>query len=100
MTKKVARARLAELGYDIDEIIESINEQEEYEGTKQFCIGTVFGVFPSGKYWCALGGNASEEEKDKDMAWREEMDELLSVFGVWIEQGENDPCDVYFCKSV
>ena len=76
-----------------------INTHEEYtEGV--YYLGTVFNLFPSGKYYMPWCTNFSLEEASEDEKYREALEKIAQSFDGYIENGEGDPCDVYFCKLI
>lgn len=59
-------------------------------------LGTVMGLFPSGKYYTTWAdSNVTEYEARVDNAYREGLESVLEDRGFWLENGENDPCDVF-----
>lgn len=64
-------------------------------------LGTVFDMYPSGKYhtvWAQT--NITLLEYIKDGAYSEALDTAAALYGGWIESGEGDPCDLFFCRIV
>jgi len=90
------------------ELVKQVDATEPTEGwgwdggpAKVVFLGTVFNLMPSGKYhtpWAS--SNVTEEEVVKDMDWWDEMDRLASKHGLFITQGEGDPCDIFVGKFV
>ncbi len=61
-------------------------------------LGTVMTLYPSGKYWTWWAcSNVTEEEATMDEAYDDVLNEWAEDNGGWIERGEGDLCDVYFC---
>jgi hypothetical protein len=61
--------------------------------------GTVFNLTPSGKYYTPwASSNVTEEEAEEDEAWSEELAEALEAAGLYAENGEGDPCDIFICR--
>jgi hypothetical protein len=59
-------------------------------------IGTVFSLSPSGKFWTWWAcSNVDEEEMEADRDYWEAFEELAYESGVFIFNGEGDPCDVF-----
>lgn len=62
-------------------------------------MGTVFQIMPSGKYWTIWAdGNMTVREQIMDTAFTCAMEKVSSEAGCWIENSENDPCDLMICK--
>lgn len=85
---------------------ESIESQYNWEGLRTEAesndgyafMGTVMGQFPSGKFWTAWAdSNVSEYEQRVDAAYREALENVAESYGLWIENGEGDPCDLFAC---
>lgn len=61
-------------------------------------LGTVMSLAPSGRYWtCWACNNVTQEEADRDEEYFEILDNCADEAGGWIENGEGDPCDLFFC---
>ena len=59
-------------------------------------IGTVLGLSPSGKFWTWwASSNVDENEMEADRDYWEVFEELAYESGVYIFNGEGDPCDVF-----
>lgn len=64
-------------------------------------LGTVFSLYPSGKYYQPFAcGNVSETEAEWDSNWFETLEKHLNKYDAWIESGEGDPCDLHICFRV
>lgn len=63
-------------------------------------LGSVFAVMPSGKFWCAFTSNQTRGDMVKDEIFRGVMEETAQKHGLWIENGEGDPCDLFACCSL
>jgi hypothetical protein len=65
-------------------------------------LGTVMGLYPSGKYYtCWANNNVVQEEIDRDAEWQEKAEgELLSI-GCYLMPG-GDPCDIFAaeCRDI
>lgn len=78
---------------------DSYDESESPYGTT--FLGTVFGLTPSGKYYLPYAcSNVSENEAKLDELWFEALDNIAKSFDGWIESGEGDPCDLFFCINI
>jgi hypothetical protein len=107
-------------GWDWESII---NQACANEGSSY--LGTVFALAPSGKYYnpiansnvslcpvcggrgqtrktivCARCGGLGSHEAYQDQEFYRALDDIASDNGGWIESGEGDPCDLFFCMSV
>ena len=59
-------------------------------------LGTVFEIMPSGKYWTVwASGNVDRIEQIQDSAYMEALESVADNYGLWIESGDGDPCDLY-----
>lgn len=64
-------------------------------------LGTVFSIMPSGKYWTFWAcSNVTEEEALADEAYQDLLEACADEAGGWIQAGEGDPCDLYFCIPI
>lgn len=64
-------------------------------------LGSVFALYPSGKYYTPFAsGNVSESETYQDELFADALETIAESFGGWIESGEGDPCDIFFCLHV
>lgn len=62
-------------------------------------MGTVFQIMPSGKFWTIwAASNVTAREQIMDTAFNCAMEQVSSEAGCWIENSENDPCDLMICK--
>ncbi len=60
-------------------------------------LGTVMALYPSGKYYVAWAcNNVTAGEVEKDGAYRDAMEAEAEKHGGWIENGDGDPCDLFF----
>jgi len=91
-----------------------IYEDEEGDKIMSLYLGTVFNLFPSGKYYtpwacsnvelcprckgegCNFCGNLGSREAFEDEIFREELEKQAEKYGGWITSGEGDPCDIFF----
>lgn len=63
-------------------------------------LGSVLSLAPSGKYYTPWCTNQSRLDCLQDEAYFSELDSAAEAAGGWIENGEGDACDLYFCISV
>ena len=77
--------------------LENVEEgfgSEEPEGLD--FLGTVFALFPSGKYYMPFAcSNVTLREAHRDEEFGRALDDVAEKYGMWIESGEGDPCDVF-----
>lgn len=78
--------------------LENCTEEEDENGniTKQIYLGTVFSCLPSGKYCTSWA--CSNEEIEQDEMWYEQAKEELEQISCFLENGENDPCDLFIVQ--
>lgn len=61
-------------------------------------IGSVFALLPSNKYWLSWAmGNVTEAGYIIDSIFMDRLDRYAENHDGWIESGEGDPTDLYFC---
>lgn len=95
-------------GFDWGEILSDAldNPTEDQWGDSENPCGTcylgdVFSLTPSGKYYQPYAcSNVSENEAKLDELWFEALDNIAKMFDGWIESGEGDPCDLFFCINI
>ncbi len=58
-------------------------------------LGTVFDLAPSGKFYMPWTSNQTEEDCDEDEKFYAALDEVAEKHGMYIENGEGDPCDLF-----
>lgn len=59
-------------------------------------LGTVFSLYPSGKYYTPYAcSNVTPEEAEADAEWLEQQEQEAVKYGLTIESGEGDPCDLF-----
>lgn len=85
------------LAAEAQEAVEDIYGDSRY---KLVYIGSVMSLSPSGKYYMPWCSNFTEEEAEKDSLFFEALEAVASDNGGWIENGEDDPTDVFFCISL
>jgi hypothetical protein len=63
-------------------------------------LGTVFALYPSGKYYMPWAcSNVTEREAAEDEAFREQLEAEAEKRGLYIANGEGDPCDVFAVEA-
>lgn len=63
-------------------------------------IGTVFSIMPSGKYYTPWAcSNVTELEALHDEGFTSALEEVAGEYGLYLESGEGDPCDLFFGKT-
>ena len=73
-----------------------LDEEEQVIG--QCFLGTVFALFPSGKYYMPWCSNQTRQDEIKDSCYSEALEEVAARYGLFIQGGEGDPCDIFACK--
>ena len=64
-------------------------------------IGTVFGVYPSGKFYTPwANSNVDLLEAAQDMSFIEGLEDILEKNDMWLFSGEGDPCDLFIGKGL
>lgn len=64
-------------------------------------LGSVFAIMPSGKYYTAYARlNVTKRETRLDEIYFEALEHIASEYGLWIESGEGDPCDLFACCQI
>jgi len=71
--------------------VEAFGSDEPYYST---FLGTVMALDPCGRYHNILSENGYT---DRCGAFWEALEKAAGRCGGWIENGEGDPCDVFFC---
>lgn len=69
---------------------------EEYDGDGKFVeyLGSVMALDPCGRYHHCLSPNGVTDRCER---YWEALERAADRLGGWIENGEGDPCDVFFC---
>ena len=83
---------------DIRSRLDEMDWQESESGGEErsVFIGTVFQLYPSGKYYTSFANsNVTENEAAEDEEWREEVEQELSEYGLFLFSGDGDPCDLF-----
>lgn len=91
------------LNIDFDQVSRALKnadwETDEYGKVRRVFIGTVFSLFPSGKYYTPFAcSNVTEEEAALDEDWRELVNIECHKRGWVFENGEGDPCDCFIAE--
>lgn len=78
------------------------NVQTTYEKRREGLefLGTVFAIYPSGKFYMPWSSNITEVEALEDEEFREALEAVASEYGMWITNGEGNPCDIFAGISV
>lgn len=64
-------------------------------------LGSILTLYPSGKYYTPWARtNVSLSEATLDTCYRDALDKLAQEFDGWIEEGDDDPLDIFFCKRM
>jgi hypothetical protein len=58
-------------------------------------LGTVFALAPSGKYYMPWTSNQTEKDVTEDEKFYKALDDVAEAHGMFIENGEGDPCDLF-----
>ncbi len=61
-------------------------------------LGSVMSIYPSGKFYMPWTTNQTAKDVERDSAFGEALDAVASANGGWVESGEGDPTDLYFCR--
>lgn len=84
---------------DFEKLKQEIEKQEEFvdeDGNKrkEYFLGSVFYLTPSGKYYTFWAcSNVSDEEIEKDQEWWDKLESEAEKHNIYITCGA-DPCDV------
>lgn len=70
---------------------------EDYPNDKIYStfVGTVFAIMPSGKYYMPWTTNQTKHDVEKDSAFEEVLTEVAENHGMFVFNGEGDPCDLF-----
>jgi hypothetical protein len=63
-------------------------------------VGSVFSIFPSGKFYMPWTTNQTIKDVWKDEAFSEALSNILESHNMWFQGGEGDPTDIFICRSV
>ncbi|MDD5059461.1 MAG: hypothetical protein WC516_09970 [Patescibacteria group bacterium] len=85
-------------------IAEKINQEEivrdeNGEGyVRRNYLGSVFSIFPSGKFYMPWTSNQTHRDVFKDEIFREVLESALEYEDMSLENGDGDPCDLFAVK--
>jgi hypothetical protein len=105
-------------GIDWESVVAELSSQEWEDvelgiQERQVFLGTVFALYPSGKYYtpwacsnldpcedcggkgCDECGGIGSREAHEDETFRETLEAEAEERGLWIAGGEGDPCDIF-----
>jgi hypothetical protein len=60
-------------------------------------LGKHWDLFPSGRFYAPWSATYAWERR-KDSSYAEALESVATKHEGWIESGEGDPTDVYFCR--
>lgn len=83
--------------------LEHDEPQEDEDGQKfrSLFLGTVMSLTPSGKYYLPFAcSNVTENEAKLDELWRERLEAEAEKRGLFVFNGEGDPCDIFVGKMM
>ena len=80
----------------VEESKENCFIDEENNIIASVYLGSVFSIYPSGKYWTFFTTNATLKERLKDSRFDEALNSVADFYNGFIVRGEGDPTDVYF----
>ena len=65
-------------------------------------VGSVLNLYPSGKFYTPWACSNIENVREAllDECYREALESKLDSLGLWMQSGEGDFLDVFFCKSL
>lgn len=97
--------------YNWDVIVKELNDpdsdmivDDDFNDCKYAAlyIGSVLSIFPSGKFYTPFANSNIENVREAliDECYREALESKLDSLGLWMESGEGDPLDTFFCKSL
>lgn len=90
--------------YDVADLKRRLEKEDWHKvdawtEARRVFLGTVFNVYPSGKYYTPFAtGSATEEDAAKDEAFSEAAQAALEPIEAFIEHGD-DPCDVFVVQQ-
>ena len=79
--------------------MEEMEESETIDGDKiqSAYLGTFMALDPCGHYHHAISPNGLT---NRCVNFWDNLDSIASELGGWIESGEGDPTDIYFCMPI
>lgn len=90
--------------YDVKDLRRRLDKEvwrkaDPWNEERRVFLGTVFSVYPSGKYYQPFAlGSATEKDAEKDEAFSEAAAKALEPIGAFLEHGD-DPCDVFVVEQ-
>jgi hypothetical protein len=60
-------------------------------------LGTFMQLDPCGRYHHPLSPNGITKRCSR---YWENMEKAAQSLGMWLQEGEGDPCDIYLCKPI
>jgi hypothetical protein len=63
-----------------------------------YYLGSVMSLTPSGKFYTFWTTNQTSDDVDRDTRWYAALEAVANKYEGWIESGEGDPTDLYFCR--
>jgi hypothetical protein len=61
-------------------------------------LGSVMALTPSGKFYTFWTTNQTSRDVDRDTRWYAALEQVATKYEGWIESGEGDPTDLFFCR--
>ena len=100
-----------ETEYHWDNILSELNNpdnncivDDEFNDCKyaSLYIGSSLSIYPSGKFYMPWACSNIENVREAllDECYREALENKLESLDLWMESGEGDPLDTFFCKSL
>ena len=77
-----------------------VTENEEGSDYLSDYLGSVFSIFPSGKFYAPWTTNQTIRDVWHDRAFAEALESVLDEYGMWFESGEGDPTDLFICTHL
>jgi hypothetical protein len=71
---------------------------DESGHTGQVYLGSVMSLAPSGKFYTFWTTNQTNDDIDRDSRWYTALEAVATKYEGWIESGEGDPTDLFFCR--
>ncbi len=63
-------------------------------------LGSVFSLLPSGKYYMPWTSNQTRADVTKDEVFMGTLEEVAQTHGLYVRNGDGDPCDLYAGSTV
>lgn len=87
-----------------ESLISELNESEPFESDsgmhQEIYIGSVFSIFPSGKYYTFWTSNQTTKDELKDSIFSEMLENKLKSLGLYLTSGEGSPCDLFIGRTI